>query len=350
MSPLWTLSKRQPQRTAWSRDRLERQRALYMSGSVDPSSSSTYASGFQSYLAFCQRHGFDIDPTPDTLSFFVTYMSKQHNTKGKLISPRTISSYLSGVANTLEPYFPDVRKHRRHPFVIKTLRGAEKLDGRPITRKRALDDDDLMLLIQRFDMTVDHDTLLFLAICFTLYHGVMRLGECTQPDSTSHQNWRKMTRRRTVKLVAHDNIDTFEFLLPAHKGDPLFHGNLVVIQSRAGLLDPKRIFLRYLASRDTHCGILPNLWSKRDGTIPTRSWFMANLRSIFPNDVGGHSFRSGSATRLALMGVPDDKIKAIGRWSSEAFRIYIRKNPVVLMALVSRKGSLFDILQTEFRD
>ncbi|KAI0314249.1 hypothetical protein OF83DRAFT_1064174 [Amylostereum chailletii] len=33
-------------------------------------------------------------------------------------------------------------------------------------------------------------------------------------------------------------------------------------------------------------------------------------------------------------GYPDDRIQAIGRWSSDAFKQYIRKNPVLLQALI----------------
>ncbi|KAF9503313.1 hypothetical protein BS47DRAFT_1282181, partial [Hydnum rufescens UP504] len=63
------------------------------------------------------------------------------------------------------------------------------------------------------------------------------------------------------------------------------------------------------------------------GSIPTQSWFISLLQSIFPKEIAGHSFHSGGVTHLALMGVPNDKIKAMGHWSSEAFRMYIRKDP-----------------------
>jgi hypothetical protein len=51
----------------------------------------------------------------------------------------------------------------------------------------------------------------------------------------------------------------------------------------------------------------------------------------------GHSLRSGGATALALMGVCDDLIQAIGRWASDTFRIYIWKHPVLLQALIHGK-------------
>ncbi|EJD36118.1 hypothetical protein AURDEDRAFT_174791 [Auricularia subglabra TFB-10046 SS5] len=47
--------------------------------------------------------------------------------------------------------------------------------------------------------------------------------------------------------------------------------------------------------------------------------FHPALFDNFPNDIRGHSIRSGGATDLVLRGVPDNLIQRIGRWSSEAF-------------------------------
>ena len=58
------------------------------------------------------------------------------------------------------------------------------------------------------------------------------------------------------------------------------------------------------------------------------------LRKFFPKDIAGHSLRSGGATSLAEAGADFDTIQAAGRWSSDAFRIYIRKNPVVIHAIL----------------
>ncbi|KAK2171495.1 hypothetical protein NP493_1057g00037 [Ridgeia piscesae] len=38
----------------------------------------------------------------------------------------------------------------------------------------------------------------------------------------------------------------------------------------------------------------------------------------------GHSFRIGAATAAALWGESDAQIRAAGRWTSDAFRRYIR--------------------------
>jgi hypothetical protein len=62
--------------------------------------STTYSSALNSYLAFTRLHNFPTEPTEDTLSFFVVFMSRH-------INPRSVSTYLSGIAQQLEPFFPD---------------------------------------------------------------------------------------------------------------------------------------------------------------------------------------------------------------------------------------------------
>ena len=56
-------------------------------------------------------------------------------------------------------------------------------------------------------------------------------------------------------------------------------------------------------------------------------------------DIAGQSMQSGGATSLAENGVPPHLIQAIGRWVSSAFQIYIRKNLVLLQALLFRHAA-----------
>jgi len=50
------------------------------------------------YLAFCKLHNRHIEPTPETLSFMWFFMCHH-------INPWSMSAYLSGICNTLEPHF-----------------------------------------------------------------------------------------------------------------------------------------------------------------------------------------------------------------------------------------------------
>ena len=63
-------------------------------------------------------------------------------------------------------------------------------------------------------------------------------------------------------------------------------------------------------------------------------YVMKRLRTFFQKDVGGQSMRAGGATTLAEHGIAPSIIQATGRWSSEAFLIYIRKHPALIQGLL----------------
>ncbi|TFK16523.1 hypothetical protein FA15DRAFT_607129, partial [Coprinopsis marcescibilis] len=60
----------------------------------------------------------------------------------------------------------------------------------------------------------------------------------------------------------------------------------------------------------------------------TKSRFLQRCNQIWScasyPQVTGHSFRIGGTTELLLAGVPPDVVKAMGRWSSDAFLRYWR--------------------------
>lgn len=85
-------SSRQPTRVAWTCECREYEHTIALGSAIDLSTVATYMSALQSYIAFCNLHSFAIDPTPNTLSLFTIFMCHH-------ISPRSVSSYLSGIAN-----------------------------------------------------------------------------------------------------------------------------------------------------------------------------------------------------------------------------------------------------------
>jgi hypothetical protein len=77
-----------------------------------------------------------------------------------------------------------------------------------------------------------------------------------------------------------------------------------------------------------HHGWSP-LFLTEQGQHPTRHWFDKRFFAVFDCSFGGHSLRAGGATYFASLGLSEDIIQALGRWSSEAWKIYIRDNPTV---------------------
>ena len=255
---------RQPARQAWSRDKLLRERAIALGQAIDTSTLKSYGSALNSYLAFVRMHDLPVDPTPDTLSFYTVYMCHH-------ISPKSVSSYLSGLCHQLEPYFPNVRPVRHSPLVERTLKGCKRLKGVATKRKRALTFSDLELVHNHLKDSPSHDDKLFLAMLTTGFFALMRLGELSFPNDKQLQNWRKVTKRSTVILTD----DHYEFHLPSHKADPYFEGNRIIVKKQQYCdLNPLAFFRSYLESRDSNFPLASPLWLTSKGSVPTRYFFM----------------------------------------------------------------------------
>lgn len=323
---------RQPAREPWALERLIHARAVALGHAIDRSTAVSYTSHLQSYLTFCKIHAFPLDPTPDTLSFYVVYMSHH-------IKPSSVETYLSGICHQLERLFPDVRAARRHPLVVRSLAGCKRMLNTPTRRRLPLEAGHLRLALQEHARGT-HDDLLFCSMLLSGFFGLHRLGELTDSDDPARRDDRKTIRRASVVLDA----VSYGYLLPGHKADRFFDGSRILvldINAPPGLA-PTPFFSAYPASRDARFPLLSPLWLTADGSPPSRTWFLLRLRRSLPDaNYAGQSLRAGGATYFASLGWPDDRIQALGRWGSDAFKVYIRKNPVVLQALIhGRPASL----------
>ena len=326
-----TPTSRQPHREPWTPEHLNYEHSILLGMSIDTSTATTYSSALNSYLTFCKMHALPVDPTPQTLSYYVTFQSF-------FINPKSVDSYLSGISNQLEPYFPEVRKNRHSSLVARTLAGAKRYRGTPTIRKSPLTVADLLVVSHDLAPSTDHDDLLFHAQLNTGFTGLLRLGELTWPNQIALRDYRKVTLRSSLKLHARE----YSFWLPTHKADTTFEGNRIVIRKISNAPDPCPIMEHYIRSRDNLFPFHPQLWIKANGTVPLRSWFIAHLRRYFGTTIAGQSMRAGGATAMAEAGAVPELIKGAGRWGSTAFERYIRKNPVVLHALILSRSSHYD--------
>src|SRR5882724_10977681 len=166
---------RQPARTAWSNERLLRERSLALGHAIEHSTSITYTSHLQSYLSFCKLHDWPIIPTVNTHTFYVVFMCHH-------INPKSVTAYLSRICNSLKPHFPNVCKIHLNPLVVCTLTSMKKLHGgQALHCQHPLTKDDLCALFAWFDMG-EYNDCLFLAIILCGFHALLCVGELTEPD------------------------------------------------------------------------------------------------------------------------------------------------------------------------
>ena len=254
---------RQPQRLLWSAEELLHHHAIALGMALDSSSHATYSSALNSYLSFCEMHNFPIDPTPDTLSFFVIYMSAH-------IKPRSVGNYLSGICHELEAFFPNVRSNCKHMLVTRTHQGCKQLHSKPMRWKLPLPTSIFTFIDQTIPTPATHNQLLFVSMIKTGFQGLLRLGELTAPDNSRLYNPAKFTLRSSVEWLTVG----FTLSLPAggHKTDKAFEGAQIVIAEHPRI-QVHAHFQSYLACCDASFPFNPYLWIMSVGTVPTRQWF-----------------------------------------------------------------------------
>jgi len=202
--------------------------------------------------------------------------------------------------------------------------------AKPTSHKRALSQADVDAVLYRYSEAQSHDNLLFLSLFLTAFFALMQLGDLIFPDDYSIMDWRKVIRHSSVILHA----GHYGFTLPAHKADHQFEGNRILVCGEQFSYAMLHHFTHYLQSRDKLFPLPSPLWLLFNGAMPTRSFFISRLNLMFGRDIAGQSMCAGSTTMLAKLGFPPHIIQAAGRWSSEAFRIYVWKSPFLLHGLL----------------
>jgi hypothetical protein len=105
-----TQTSRQPARLPCAMDCLIHEQSILLGMAIDNSTANTYTSATNSYLMFCKLYNLTINPTPETLSYYITFQSHHINLK-------LVESYLSKICSNLEPFFPDICSHRASALV-----------------------------------------------------------------------------------------------------------------------------------------------------------------------------------------------------------------------------------------
>ena len=176
-----------------------------------------------------------------------------------------------------------------------------------------------------------NDKLMLWAAMLTAFYGFLRVSEYTaprvlayDPDSTLCFQDLSITSPSSIQL----NIKS-------SKTDPFRVGVQITLHANNSPICPIKAILPYLAHHPSRSGPL-FVW--QDGRFLTRPGLAAVLARIKPPGVANmssHSFRIGAASTAAAAGHPRWLIQALGRWSSNCFRDYIRI-PKSTMSAVSR--------------
>ena len=259
-----------------------------------------------------------------SLMLFITWLySVRH------LSPATVSVYLASVRSLhVDRGFPDPVKDT--PRLHRVLRGIQRSSASPRPSRLPVTQPILFAIRSALSPAV-FDHCMFWAACSLAFFGFLRVSEftCSGPfDPRLHLS---------LSDVWFDPSGSIRLLIKSSKTDPFRRGVILSIGPSGNSLCPVSALRHYLQLR----GFAPGPLFVSSLGCPlspflVNSWLRSILATVgISGHYSSHSFRIGAATCAAAAGVPDHLIKTLGRWSSNAYQLYIRTPPHVLSSVAA---------------
>ena len=308
-----------------------------------PSTVRSYSSAQRQFLSFCSQwnlfndNGLPLPASELTILRFIASLSKR-------LAASSIRNYLSAVRNLHIIYgLPDpLQDLPRVPLVLKGLKRVQGDNRRvktPIT--------SLVLFSMKLQLNFQlYDHVMFWAACCLAFFGFLRCSEFTVPAGGFQAD---IHLAPTDVLVDRKPVPDNLFInLKKSKTDQFKIGCSIVLARSDSPICPVSALLAYLHLRGPSQG---PLFVFHDGSFLTRERFSRLVcRSVqlagWSGKITTHSFRVGAATSAAAIGVPDYLIRALGRWNSDAYLLYV-KLPRQQMSNVCRHIALSQHFQSQ---
>ncbi len=152
----------------------------------------------------------------------------------------------------------------------------------------------------------------------------------------------------TISDLSIIDSETIAYFIKQSKTDQERKGHFVYIFNLLSPIQPYQALFSYFQIRNAQAkSTLDPLFVDDSNHPVTRFWFQKHLKLIITQaglpaeNFSCHSFRIGAATTAAQKGLSQNQIQTLGRWSSDAFKSYIRYNQLHIreahLALINKK-------------
>ena len=179
-----------------------------------------------------------------------------------------------------------------------------------------------------------NNTMIWAACCIAFF-GFLRSSELTVPAQDTYDS----NIHLSVQDIAVNNKSAptmVRIRIKQSKTDPFRQGVDIYLGRTNNNVCPVTAILPYLALRGNASG---PLFMLHDGRLLTRQIFSSILDSLLKElhlnqeDFNTHSFRIGAATSAKAANISDTHIQMLGRWKSNAYKLYIQTPPQQLANL-----------------
>ena len=286
---------------------------FYLHHSLAPSTRTTYNSATRSFITFTltynQLHpnGSPIPATEHTLMLYASYLART-------LRPQSIKVYLSAVRNMhLEHGLPDPTADALN--LRRLMRGIKRVHGCPADRRLPIT-PTLLRAFRHFLVLSHHDHLTLWAALLLAFFGFLRSNELL---ALTHSD---LTR----------SAEGYRVRIRGSKTDPFRTGaSIRITPSGDPSLCPVTALDTLISATHRKEG---SLFRWQTGATPSRPRLNLLVRELaarsgasasnYSSHYSSHSFRIGAASAAAAVGIPEWQIQALGRWSTDCYRRYIR--------------------------
>lgn len=258
------------------------------------------------------------------------------------VQPKTIKSYLSHVRSLhVDNDLPFTSTEA--PIVQRLIRGIKRFHGEKTIRPRLpITIAVLQKIVLDYTAPTKNDAV-YSASSKLAFTGFLRCGEFTRARAGTQFSPDLNLTRSCVQFFP--NIDTPDYIalnLPHSKTDPFRKGVTILVAAAPGsttcaVTALRALFLDYPAEPNSP------LFAMEDGSALHRAQFIERTRQAIraqtsedPNLYSGHSFRRGAASSAAAAGYSELEIQLLGRWRSDAYKLYIDVPVNRLLSLSTR--------------
>ncbi|XP_057201501.1 mucin-17-like [Triplophysa rosa] len=289
----------------------------------------SYLTVWKSFKSFHQA--FNI-PFPDfsvlTITSYISFLNSSKN-----LQASSIKGYMSGVQFFHKLIFNSPSAAIASSQTSMLIKGIQRTQPARPDARQPITLDILTRCIstlrkgyhsKHVDRTLD--TMFILA-----FFGFLR---CSEMATTSIFN---PLIHPTVSDLSVLDSETMSFSIKQSKTDQTRRGHFIYIFNLQSPIQPYQTLLAYLHfwKSQTKTTLDP-LFVDESNCPDTCFWFQKHLKAVLllsgiPADhFSGHSFRIGVATTAAQKGLSQSQIQALGRWTSEAFKSYIRSDHSII--------------------
>jgi hypothetical protein len=292
--------------------------SLAISHALSGATASAYKGAVRKFLQFCDSQMIPSHLRWPANEFVLCAFAASFTTKR---AGSTVRSYLAGIKAWHALHHLEWQGSQRLTYVVNGVAALAPSKSKrpvrpPVTRHM------IIVLSNQLDLKTPFDAAVFAAAC-TAFWGQCRLGEILPPSASTFSPsklpimsavsfqkntasielpWTKVTKNRG------DTVVLTEQLTPTNPLSALENHFAV-----NGVQPHTHLFAYRFQGH--HRALTKNAFLKRCNLI----WCSAG----YPRTTG-HSFRIGGTTELLVAGVHPDVVKAMGRWSSDAFLVYWR--------------------------